>query len=306
VKSFGHLLVILIGLALASSAQAEQKGLPKVASERIVLRTRLGDIVLALFPEAAPKTVAQMLKLTRLGVFSGVNIARVEPGFIVQLADARDRDAPMTSEQAAAITKIPAEFKLPHLRGSLTLAHGDDPNDGETSFSMLFVDAPHLDGKYTVFGQVQKGMDVLETIARLGTDRETHRPITQIRVDQAVVVDEKELPTLGLRGAQLLAPADAISAAGASEVAAPAANENTRVFVCVGIMAMLGLGTFLFAGKLSAKIIGSLGLLTVFVGFFLVFTILAPIAPTVRWLGVAMFAGTIGILKLANRFETPR
>jgi len=114
-----------------------------------------GTFTLELLPDVAPRTVAQFKRLIGAGVFDGIYFYRVEKGFVAQTATAADRATPLTPEQRAVIVPIPLETgPMLHKRGVLSLAHGDDPNSGETSFSILLADAPHLDGKFTVFGRL--------------------------------------------------------------------------------------------------------------------------------------------------------
>ena len=89
-----------------------------MGDERILLRTNRGDLVLALYPDVAPRTRAQILKLVRLGVYDSTRFHRVEPGFVVQLTNAQNRKQPLSPEQRQAIVKLPAEFSaLPHRAG---------------------------------------------------------------------------------------------------------------------------------------------------------------------------------------------
>jgi cyclophilin family peptidyl-prolyl cis-trans isomerase len=150
------LLLLLATLACAVGAAAQEPDAPRVAAERIVLRTNVGDMVLALYPDVAPRHTEQLLKLARMGVFDGVNFFRVESTFVAQLSDARYKQPAPSPEQLEAVHPLQAEFSgLKHRRGTLSMARYDDrPDSGETSFSILLGDAPHLDGKYTVFGQL--------------------------------------------------------------------------------------------------------------------------------------------------------
>jgi cyclophilin family peptidyl-prolyl cis-trans isomerase len=124
-----------------------------------------GTFTLKLLPAVAPRTVAQFRRLIAGHVFDGLYFYRVEKGFVAQTATADDRAVPLSPEQRALIVPIPLEVgSLHHKRGVLSLAHGDDPNSGETSFSILLGDAPHLDGKYTVFGVLDDGEAALKEL----------------------------------------------------------------------------------------------------------------------------------------------
>ncbi len=134
---------------------------------RVRMVTTGGTFNLKLFPRVAPRTVAQFEKLIRAGVFNTVYFYRVEHHFVAQTATAEDRETPLSQEQRATIKPIPLEVgALRHTRGVLSLAHGDDPNSGETSFSILLADAPNLDKKFTVFGMLDDGDTTLASIEK--------------------------------------------------------------------------------------------------------------------------------------------
>jgi cyclophilin family peptidyl-prolyl cis-trans isomerase len=139
---------------------------PQVDSTlRVTLSTSVGDLTARLLPDVAPRTVAQFLKLARAGIYDGIYFYRVEQGFVAQVSVATDREDPMSNAQREVIAPIPLEAgDIRHTRGVLSLAHGDDPNSGETSFSILLGDAPHLDGKFTIFGVLEGGEETLKRI----------------------------------------------------------------------------------------------------------------------------------------------
>ena len=159
------LTVVLALILWSRPAAAEDR--PPVADERIVLHTIAGDLVLALYPTIAPQTVEQLLKLARAGVYDTTAFVRIEPAFVAQISAHWDRTKPLTDEQKALIKKIPAELdpSVKHGRLTLSMAREDaDINSAESSFSILLNSAPHLDGKYTIFGRVVSGLTVLEDI----------------------------------------------------------------------------------------------------------------------------------------------
>src|SRR5262249_17962019 len=138
-------------VAFATTAVAS----PEKAGPRVIFHTVAGDLVFALYPKAAPETVEQFLLLTRNGVYDTTHFRRLEPGFVLQTGIADDRTTPLSPWQRELIHKLHGEYgaDVRHKRGVLSLARPDnDPDGGETSFSILLRDAPHMDGKYTVFG----------------------------------------------------------------------------------------------------------------------------------------------------------
>ncbi|XP_059278307.1 peptidyl-prolyl cis-trans isomerase CYP23 [Lycium ferocissimum] len=148
---------------------------PEFGSTRVVFQTNYGDIEFGFYPSVAPKTVEHIFKLVRLGGYNTNHIFRVDKGFVAQVADvASGRSAPMNEEQKAEAGKtVVGEFsEVKHVRGILSMGRYEDPDSGGSSFSMLLGDAPHLDGKYAIFGKVTKGDETLRKLEQLPTRRE--------------------------------------------------------------------------------------------------------------------------------------
>jgi cyclophilin family peptidyl-prolyl cis-trans isomerase len=290
------LLTAAVLLACGLAARADNG--PRLSQERVVLSTSAGDVVLALYPDVAPQHTEQILRLVRLGVYDTTHVCRVEPRFVAQLSTALDREEPLTAEQKAAIHRLPAEFStVPHRRGSLSMARdNDDPNSGETSFSVLLGDAPHLDGKYTVFGEVVSGMDVLDEICRV--PRHNNQPVVRIEVRKATVVDSPQaLAYLPLAGPRPVPVPEALQP-----------HETPLAWGVAGgvaLMVLCGLACFLLADRLPGRVLLSLNLIVVLVGGFLLFTLLAPAAQAHAYVALALFLGLLGVLKLMSRFESP-
>jgi cyclophilin family peptidyl-prolyl cis-trans isomerase len=293
-----RLPLLSAAVLLAASLSAPAAG-PRLARERVVLRTVAGDVVLALYPDVAPKHVEQFLRLVRLGVYDSTHFYRIEPNFVAQLATALDRTTDLTPEQKAAIHPLPAEFgRVPHRRGSLSMARrDDDPDSGETSFSVLLANAPHLDGKYTVFGEVESGMGVFDAMCRV--PRNGTQPVVRLEVARAWVVDSPD----ELEAQDLAAPRPVE----VPEALLPYTAGIHGRALAGGILLMVacGLACFFLAGRLPARVMGSLHLLVVLVGGFLLLVILVPAAQTRAWLALTLFLGLLGVLKLMSRFEAP-
>lgn len=157
---------------------------PAVATTapRILMQTSLGDLTLALDPQAAPQTVRQFLALVQANVYEGVPASFVRPGFLIQWAQAAERATPLSLAQSALLKNLPLETgSLKHRRGVLSMAHyPNDPNSGQSSFCILFGDAPPLDGNYTAFGTVEAGESVLAALE--ATPNTSGRPDSRIEI----------------------------------------------------------------------------------------------------------------------------
>jgi cyclophilin family peptidyl-prolyl cis-trans isomerase len=141
---------------------------------RVLLKTNQGDIVVELFENEAPNTVANFIHLVKKGFYNGLTFHRVLQGFMAQGGD------PVGNGTGGPGYSIACECYRPdarhHFRGSLSMAHAGRDTGG-SQFFLTFAPTPQLDGKHTVFGRVVSGMDVLAKLQRRDpTDTEAPRP----------------------------------------------------------------------------------------------------------------------------------
>jgi peptidylprolyl isomerase len=130
------------------------------ADNTVILTTKNGKVVIRLRPDWAPKHVAQIKALVKRGFYDGIVFHRVIPGFMAQTGDPTG-----TGSGGSDLPNIPAEFNQTHFtRGILGMARSEDPDSANSQFFIVFDDAGFLDGKYTAFGEVVSGMDVVDKI----------------------------------------------------------------------------------------------------------------------------------------------
>lgn len=127
--------------------------------EAIIELEKGGKIVIEFFPEDAPNTVDNFVRLATSGFYDSLTFHRVVPGFVVQGGD------PKGDGTGGPGYRIDAEFNdRPHLTGTVAMARGPDPNSAGCQFYICLAPQPHLDGNYTVFGQVVEGMESVQKI----------------------------------------------------------------------------------------------------------------------------------------------
>ncbi len=120
-----------------------------------------GDIVIKLRPDLAPKHVAQITKLAEEGFYNGLNFHRVIDGFMAQ------GGCPNGTGMGGSGTNIPAEFSSePHVRGVCSMARSQNPNSASSQFFICLDDATFLDGQYTVWGEVESGMEFVDALPK--------------------------------------------------------------------------------------------------------------------------------------------
>lgn len=148
----------------------------ELAAWRATVSTTIGDIVIGFAPDVAPGHVRNFLRLAQLGVYDGTAFHRVVPRFAVQAGDLSSREAPLTQVQRKVVGSVRGEFNaLKHEAGVVSMARGDDPDSASTSFFICTAASPSLDGKYTAFGRVLQGMDVVSAIEQAPLDGEAPR-----------------------------------------------------------------------------------------------------------------------------------
>ena len=128
------------------------------------------QIRLELYPEIAPITVENFIKLVKQGFYDGLIFHRIIPGFMIQggCPDGTGMGGPgwqIKGEFASNGVKNP----LKHTRGVISMARSMMPNSAGSQFFIMHEDAPHLDGQYAAFGKVIEGMDVVDEIAQTPT-----------------------------------------------------------------------------------------------------------------------------------------
>ena len=121
-----------------------------------------GDVVIKLRPDLAPGHVERIKSLTESGFYDGVTFHRVIPGFMAQGGDPTGRGS-----GGSDLPDLKAEFsREPHVRGTCSMARTPDPNSANSQFFICFGDAGFLDGQYTVWGEVESGMEHVDALPK--------------------------------------------------------------------------------------------------------------------------------------------
>ena len=142
-------------LALGGTAMAADP------ENTLYMDTAYGRVVIAMRPDLAPNHVAQIKELTRRGFYDGVPFHRVIDGFMTQTGD------PTGTGTGGSGHKLKAEFSSEkHVRGTVSMARTSDPDSADSQFFIMFAPATSLDGKYTIWGQVESGMEFIDKIKK--------------------------------------------------------------------------------------------------------------------------------------------
>jgi len=184
----GSLLLGMGALFAADKTPAEKAEAAK--GPKAIIKTKFGDMDIVFFPEKAPKHVENFLALATSGFYNGTIFHRVIPGFMIQGGDpnTKDLNKPETYGQGGPSQRLKAEFNdIPHRRGILSMARTNDPNSAGSQFFIVVKDSNFLDGQYTVFGEVVKGMEVADKIVSL--PKNSHDLPTE-RAEMTIVVVE--------------------------------------------------------------------------------------------------------------------
>lgn len=143
-----------------------------------------GRVTIQLYPEIAPSHVDRIKTLARQGFYNGVVFHRVIDGFMAQTGDPTG-----TGQSGSPLPDLQAEFsKLPHLRGTVSMARTNEPNTANSQFFICFQPRFSLDNKYTVFGRVMSGMQFVDIIER------GEPPASPSKVLQASIASDNVAP----------------------------------------------------------------------------------------------------------------
>ena len=160
--------------------------LEKLASQCVTLETELGAIEMAMMPEVAPEAVRNFLNLAATGSLDTTTFSRVVKNFVVQGGNLQTSEK-WSAELAKRMSrKLPDEIGLvKHVRGIVSMARTDEPNSATTHFFIVVNEAPHLNSTFSAFGQVTKGMEVVDAINQAPVVGD--KPDKPVKINRAVV-----------------------------------------------------------------------------------------------------------------------
>jgi len=180
-------LVFSLTLSLSPSFSQEARykkfssgEVKKMSEQQAIIRTKLGDITLKFFPEVAPNHVNHFIELAKKGFYNGTIFHRVVPKFVIQGGDPHSKNPDRSKHGTGGPGyNVKAEFSNNlHKRGTLSMARSAHPDSAGSQFFICVAAAPSLDGKYTVFGEAVKGIEVVDKIVsqpRDGNDNPNDR-----------------------------------------------------------------------------------------------------------------------------------
>ncbi len=159
-------LTLIFLISFISGAIVMAKSKPAKAAENplentLYLDLKDGRVVIEMRPDLAPKHVKRIKELVRQGFYNGVVFHRVIDGFMAQTGD------PTGTGMGGSGQKLKAEFsKEPHMRGAVSMARAADPNSADSQFFICLAEASYLNGQYTYWGKVVKGMEFVDHIKK--------------------------------------------------------------------------------------------------------------------------------------------
>lgn len=167
---------------------------PSDTGPKAIIKTKFGDMHVKFYPDLAPKHVENFMKLAQSGFYNGTIFHRVIPGFMIQGGDPNTKDSLKKETYGQGGPKdekgnpilLKAEFSdTPHKRGIVSMARADQPDTAGSQFFIVVENSPFLDRKYTVFGEVIKGLGVADKIVQLPRNE---RDLPNERVEMTVTI----------------------------------------------------------------------------------------------------------------------
>lgn len=163
----------------------------KLAGHCVTLETELGAIEIAMMPEVAPEAARNFLNLSATGALDTTTFSRTVKGFVIQggnLSTSEKWSAELARRMQRRLPDEPGLVK--HVRGVVSMARTDEPNSGTTHFFILVGSGQHLDGKFSAFGTVTKGIEVADAINQAPAEDE--KPEKPVKINRALVAPCKK------------------------------------------------------------------------------------------------------------------
>jgi peptidylprolyl isomerase len=188
IRGSHHMITALRGLLVVAILTMGGTAMAADPENTLYIDVPAGRVVIAMRPDLAPGHVAQIKKLARQGFYDGVPFHRVIDGFMAQTGD------PTGTGTGGSGNKLKAEFSSEkHVRGTVSMARAQSPDSADSQFFICLAPAPFLDNQYTIWGQVESGMEYVDKIkkgdqARNGT---VSNPDKMIKVQVAADADKK-------------------------------------------------------------------------------------------------------------------
>jgi peptidyl-prolyl cis-trans isomerase B (cyclophilin B) len=191
-------LLLGIGLLTGCGGKAEVAPIasPPSSGPRAMIKTKFGDIHLKLYPDVAPNHVGNFIKLAKSGFYDGTIFHRVIPGFMIQCGDPNTKNSLRKDTYGQGGPKdekgnpilLKAEFSdIPHKRGIVSMARANEPDTAGSQFFIVVEQSPFLDRKYTVFGEVVRGLGVADKIVAVARNAQD---LPNERIEMTVTIIE--------------------------------------------------------------------------------------------------------------------
>jgi len=192
---FAYLVASAV-VATAAAQQEKKEKTPMSSSNGVaMIKTSEGEIVVQFWSDAAPNTIENFKKLARQGFYDGTIFHRIIKDFMIQGGDPNSKDPAKENSygEGGPGYDIKAEFNdHPHDRGVISMARGPDPDSAGSQFFICLAPIHRLDHRYTTFGKLIKGDDVLEKIGNTSVERnaqgEMSKPTKRVMIESVKIV----------------------------------------------------------------------------------------------------------------------
>ena len=185
--------IVMFGAIGSTKMPKTESPIRNASNNFVTLETNVGKMTVELYRDVAPAHADSFVSLTKKKFYDGTIFHRIIDGFMIQGGD------PTGTGMGDAGYNLPAEFsELSHQDGTLSMARSSDPNSASCQFFICLGKVPHLDGKYTVFGQLVNGFEILHKIGKTpvgpGSGGEKSKPKSEVKILKAYLSDAEGTP----------------------------------------------------------------------------------------------------------------
>lgn len=286
---------VLVGLLMGSQAIANPT---RSSHQQIIFHTNLGDFVIALFPDLAPKHADQIFRLVKLGVFESMYFGRIIPDKKITLAHQDLRLTYLNDEQRQAIHPLKPELRQFGLEARMiTMApHSSLVNYNEVAFTVHLSDEPLLSGKVTIVGELSDGLDVITAISKLPRGL-YNEPLVK------PVIRSAEIVTRGSFTPKPFQQEEYNRLIASTKIKEFPKNFKAVLFGLAG-MILIALITFVLCHRSSHRNLAAICLMIALISGFLLYAHLIPFSRHHSWIAITILLGSTGLFRLMTRFES--
>ena len=298
---FKKLLILPLFFA-ATLAKSETKKDP----ERLIFETKYGMLVFALYPEVAPLHVAQIKKIARAGGYTLSEVVKTTDNSLLQFSNVEiDRPLPISARLKSQIRRLPLELSntQKHQWGKLSMVRNYDQNSATSAFSIILGPAKHLDGQFTIFGQLEAEFSIEAVLRIMSLKRKNDRPIERVYVTNSYLESDLDIIEKKATKAAILGEIFLASKEDRAQFRKDNPQTSGPLILLLSAIIALSVIAFFQFHSIGQKVVISILMMHALIAVFGILILIIPYTHESAFLAAVVFLGLIAMFKFLTGFE---